>query len=108
MYFMDMMDLKKKDLQLYLVCKVVEPFHANLHTDIISGLSPVLAEKSVRQLIMAANAHHHPPEASSADAKPLGTGRVNDVVRRLHKRSRLSIEYSLIPDILRTRLHHSP
>ena len=57
MYFMDMMDLKKKDLQLYLVCKVVEPFHTNIHTDIISGLSPVLAEKSVRQLIMAANAY---------------------------------------------------
>ncbi len=38
------------------------------------------------------NAHHHPPEATSAEGKPLGTGRVNDVVRRLHKRSRLSIE----------------
>jgi hypothetical protein len=38
------------------------------------------------------NAHHHPPEATSAEAKPLGTGRVNDVVRRLIQRSRLSIE----------------
>ena len=51
------------------------------------------------------NAHHHPPEATTAEAKPLGTGRVNDVVRRLHQRSRLSIEYFSIVDILCTTWH---
>jgi len=27
------------------------------------------------------NAHHHPPEATTAEVKPLESGRVNDVVR---------------------------
>jgi hypothetical protein len=51
------------------------------------------------------NAHHHPPEATTAEAKPIETGRVNDVVRRLHKRSKLTIEYLSIADIFRKAWH---
>ena len=32
-------------------------------------------------ILRKANAHHHPPEATSAEGKFLGQGRVNDAVR---------------------------
>jgi hypothetical protein len=53
----------------------------------------VLTGKGSTRYVRAPTAHHHPPEATTAEGKPFGTGRVNDVVRRLHKRSGLSIEY---------------
>ena len=43
-------------------------------------------------ILLCVNAHHHPPEGITAGDKPLESGRLNDVVRRLRKRSRLSIE----------------
>ncbi len=60
------MDLKLRKVLIYSACKVVEPFVTIHRAALFAGLSPVLAGKSARQLFMAANGHHHPPDPAFA------------------------------------------
>jgi hypothetical protein len=51
-----------------------------LYTVIFAGLSPVLAGKSVQQLLMAANGHHHLPDPAFVVVQSAFIGLATDVV----------------------------